>query len=77
MPAVSTVDAFQGAEKNIIIVSVCRSSSPSSFVSSPQRMNVALTRAKRHLVVVGDGSALQTNALWQVVPVQDSAGACR
>ncbi|KAJ1480287.1 AAA domain-containing protein [Baffinella frigidus] len=40
------------AEKNIIIVSVCRSSSPSSFAASPNRLNVALTRAKRHLVVV-------------------------
>ena len=49
---VSTVDAFQGGEREIIILSCVRSSG-TGFMDSTKRMNVALTRAKRHLVIVG------------------------
>ena len=49
--AVSTVDAFQGAEKDVIVLSPVRRSY-SSFTDDPQRLNVALTRAKRHLVIL-------------------------
>ena len=49
--AVSTVDAFQGAEKDVIVLSTVRRSY-SSFTDDPQRLNVALTRAKRHLVIL-------------------------
>jgi superfamily I DNA and/or RNA helicase len=43
---VSTVDAFQGGEKEVIIVTCCRTSKR-GFIDSPHRVNVALTRAKR------------------------------
>ncbi|XP_010145146.1 PREDICTED: protein ZGRF1-like [Eurypyga helias] len=54
---VSTVDAFQGAEKEIVILSCVRSRHV-GFIDSEQRMNVALTRAKRHLLIVGNLACL-------------------
>ncbi|KAM6429079.1 5'-3' DNA helicase ZGRF1 [Rhynochetos jubatus] len=60
---VSTVDAFQGAEKEIIILS-CVRSRQIGFIDSEQRMNVALTRAKRHLLIVGNLACLSKNRLW-------------
>lgn len=62
---VSSVDSFQGQEKEIIILATTIDKS-SSFVSDPCRLNVALTRAKRHLVVVGVSEALR-----QTSPVFD------
>lgn len=50
---VSTVDSFQGQEADIVILSTVRTSKP-GFVDDPQRLNVALTRAKRLLRIVGD-----------------------
>jgi superfamily I DNA and/or RNA helicase len=48
---VSTVDAFQGGEKEIIILSCVRTESL-GFIESEKRLNVALTRARRHLILV-------------------------
>eukprot|EP01105_Mastigella_eilhardi_P021648 TRINITY_DN5269_c0_g1_i1.p1 TRINITY_DN5269_c0_g1~~TRINITY_DN5269_c0_g1_i1.p1 ORF type:complete len:1279 (-),score=230.02 TRINITY_DN5269_c0_g1_i1:22-3858(-) len=59
----STVDAFQGAEKEIIILT-CTRTERLGFSDSPKRLNVALTRAKRHLVVVGNLLNLRNNELW-------------
>ncbi|NXV82115.1 ZGRF1 protein, partial [Atlantisia rogersi] len=60
---VSTVDAFQGAEKEIIILS-CVRTRQMGFIDSEKRMNVALTRAKRHLQIVGNLACLSKNRLW-------------
>ena len=65
-PQVSTVDAFQGGEKEIIIVSCCRTESL-GFITSPNRMNVALTRARRHLILVGSGKTLPKNQYWNQI----------
>lgn len=60
---INTVDRFQGMERNIVIVSTVRaqrrlgSTQPngdSGFAKSPNRLNVALSRARRLLIVVGD-----------------------
>eukprot|EP00897_Mesotaenium_endlicherianum_P006403 jgi/Mesen1/5791/ME000293S04946 len=61
---VSTVDAFQGMEKDIILLSCCRTNGL-GFVTSPQRLNVALTRARNHLIIVGKAANLQTSTLWK------------
>ncbi|XP_066892594.1 5'-3' DNA helicase ZGRF1 [Kogia breviceps] len=60
---VSTVDAFQGAEKEIIILSCVRTRQV-GFIDSEKRMNVALTRGRRHLLIVGNLACLKKNQLW-------------
>jgi len=47
------VDAFQGGEREVIILSCVRTAG-TGFIDSPRRTNVAITRAKRHLFVVGE-----------------------
>jgi hypothetical protein len=69
---VSTVDAFQGAEKEIIIVSTVRTDKL-GFTDSPNRLNVALTRARRHLLIVGRASTLVASHLWREVVTQARA----
>ena len=59
---VATVDSFQGREKDFIVITLTKASSP--FVSDPRRANVALTRARCGLVVIGDVTALERSALW-------------
>ncbi|XP_046652197.1 uncharacterized protein LOC124343119 isoform X5 [Daphnia pulicaria] len=68
---VNTVDSFQGREKDIVIVSCVRAREVRNlggdigFVSSLQRMNVAMTRAKESLIVCGHFQTLQMNETWQ------------
>ena len=64
--AVSTVDAFQGAERDVIVVTVCRTASDGqhAFIASPQRLNVTITRARHHLLLVGSARVLSAEAAW-------------
>lgn len=57
---VNTVDAFQGQERDIVYISLVRSNNNGDigFLKDYRRMNVALTRAKKKLVVVGDSATL-------------------
>ncbi|HEU4469657.1 MAG TPA: AAA domain-containing protein [Flavisolibacter sp.] len=58
--AVNTIDSFQGQERDVVYISMTRSNAESSigFLSDIRRMNVAMTRAKKKLVVVGDSATL-------------------
>jgi len=57
---VDTVDGFQGREKEAVIISLVRSNSRGEigFLADTRRMNVALTRAKRKLIVIGDSATI-------------------
>ncbi len=57
---VDTVDGFQGREKEAVVFSCVRSNSDNEigFLSDTRRMNVALTRARRKLIVIGDSATL-------------------
>lgn len=58
-----TVDGFQGREKEVVIFSMVRSNSDGQvgFLSEDRRLNVAITRPKRHLCIIGDSQTMNRN----------------
>jgi ATP-dependent RNA/DNA helicase IGHMBP2 len=57
---IDSVDGFQGREKEAVILSLVRSNPENEigFLADVRRTNVALTRARRKLIVVGDSATL-------------------
>lgn len=62
VPEIDSIDAFQGREKEAVIVSLVRSNLTGDlgFLSDTRRMNVALTRARRKLIVIGDSATISS-----------------
>jgi predicted DNA helicase len=66
---VDTVDGFQGREKEVVLVSLVRSNDTGrvGFLNEPRRINVALTRARRKAVVVGDAGTVTAAPVFDTV----------
>jgi ATP-dependent RNA/DNA helicase IGHMBP2 len=64
--AVNTIDGFQGQERDVVYIGLTRSNADQKigFLSEIRRMNVAMTRAKKKLVVIGDSSTLSQLAFY-------------
>jgi len=58
--SVNTIDSFQGQERDIVYISMARSNTEGmiGFLSDIRRMNVAMTRARKKLVIIGDSATL-------------------
>jgi ATP-dependent RNA/DNA helicase IGHMBP2 len=63
---ISTIDSFQGQEKENIIVSLVRSNDDGDigFLKDYRRMNVAITRAKEQLFVIGDSATIGADPFY-------------
>ncbi|KAK9932130.1 hypothetical protein M0R45_019379 [Rubus argutus] len=79
---VKTVDGFQGGEEDIIIMSTVRVSLPNShqsldFISNPQRVNVALTRARHCLWILGNERTLcNSESIWKALVLDAKSRQC-
>ncbi|MBP5560504.1 MAG: AAA family ATPase [Muribaculaceae bacterium] len=64
---VNTVDGFQGQERDIIVVSLVRSNEQGQigFLRDLRRMNVAMTRARMKLIVLGNADTLRRHAFYR------------
>jgi predicted DNA helicase len=66
---IGTVDGFQGREKEAIVLDLVRSNERAElgFLNDTRRMNVALTRAKRFLLVLGDSATLAEHSYYKAL----------
>ena len=64
--SVNTIDSFQGQERDIVYISLTRSNDKGEigFLSDIRRMNVAMTRARKKLVVIGDSATLGQHSFY-------------
>ncbi|XP_011690877.1 PREDICTED: putative helicase Mov10l1 [Wasmannia auropunctata] len=76
LPKISSVEGFQGQERSIIIISTVRSCDvlieedikhALGFVSSPRRLNVAVTRARALLIILGNPKLLALDPYWRSI----------
>ena len=77
---IDTVDGFQGREKEVVVVSLVRSNNKGElgFVADLRRINVALTRARKKLIVIGDSATVARHPFYAgFVRYAESIGAWR
>lgn len=73
----NTVDSFQGQERDVVYISLTRSNNEGKigFLADYRRMNVAITRAKLKLVIVGDSATIgQDDFYRELIAYAESAG---
>src|SRR5690606_11864226 len=63
---IDTIDAFQGRERDVIYISLVRSNEKGEigFLGELRRINVAMTRARKKLVMIGDSATLGQNRFY-------------
>jgi ATP-dependent RNA/DNA helicase IGHMBP2 len=66
---INTVDAFQGQERDVIAISFVRSNEKSEvgFLGDIRRTNVAMTRAKKKLLMIGDSATLGSHSFYNAL----------
>ena len=77
---IDTVDGFQGREKDAVVVNLVRSNPDGEvgFLADVRRMNVAMTRARKKLVVIGDGATVSRHEFYSgLVSYAEREGAWR
>ncbi len=64
---VNTVDGFQGQERDVILISLVRANEEGQigFLNDLRRMNVAITRARMKLIILGDASTLTRHPFYR------------
>jgi superfamily I DNA and/or RNA helicase len=75
---IGTVDGFQGREKEAVLVDLVRSNDDAAigFLADIRRMNVAITRARSLLLVIGDSATLQAHGYYRAfMDAAEQAGA--
>ncbi|CAM6105860.1 unnamed protein product [Calypogeia fissa] len=65
---IDSVDAYQGREKEVIVLDAVRSNTEGTigFLSDFHRLNVSITRARQKLIVIGDSATLSIDPVWAV-----------
>lgn len=63
----SSVELFQGQERMVIIISLVRSSGIVRFIASKERINVAISRAKVLVIVIGNPSIMIKDQNWKKI----------
>lgn len=65
---IKTIDGFQGEERDVIYISLVRSNASHEigFLNDLRRMNVAITRAKKKLVVIGDSATISSSNFYKL-----------
>lgn len=64
---INTVDGFQGQERDVVLISLVRANEEGQigFLNDLRRMNVAITRARMKLIILGDASTLTRHAFYK------------
>ncbi|HNI26469.1 MAG TPA: C-terminal helicase domain-containing protein, partial [Leptospiraceae bacterium] len=78
--SVNTIDSFQGSEKEAILISMTRSNEKGNtgFLSEYKRLNVAMTRARKKLIIVGDSITLTADpVLKKIIQLAEKKGHIR
>ena len=70
VPKVDTVDGFQGKESDVVVFSLTRTHGPFRFLADKRRLNVALSRAKDQLIMIGSLDYARTNPLLRKISLK-------